>query len=159
MTDNNTIIDTAIETRDKKRFTFPKSERLRHKGLVDPLFERGKKCFEYPVRVMYKIWTEEELQGSFKIEVPAGIAPLQVMITIPKRKIRHAVDRVLLRRRVREAWRLHRGALRSAIEQTGRYRLMGVGIIYMADEVLPMSRIEPKIKKIINRLIAEVTAE
>ena len=108
---------------------------------------------------MYKTWTEEELQGSFKIEVPAGIAPLQVMITIPKRKIRHAVDRVLLRRRVREAWRLHRGALRSAIEQTGRYRLMGVGIIYMADEVLPMSRIEPKIKKIINRLIAEVTAE
>ena len=40
MTDNNTIIETAIETIDKKRFTFPKSERLRHKGLVDPLKER-----------------------------------------------------------------------------------------------------------------------
>ena len=139
------------------RLTFPKSERLRHKGLVDSLFETGQKRFEYPVRMLYKTWTEEQLEEAFKVEIPDRIAPLQVMITIPKRKIRHAIDRVLLRRRVREAWRKNRRALRQAIETDKKFRLMAVGIIYMSDEVLPMERIEAKIVKLINRIISDMS--
>lgn len=139
------------------RLTFPKSERLRHKGLVDSLFETGQKRFEYPVRMMYKTWTEEQLEEAFKVEIPDRIAPLQVMITIPKRKIRHAVDRVLLRRRVREAWRKNRRVLRRAIETDKKFRLMAVGIIYMSDEVLPMDCIEAKIIKLINRIISDMS--
>lgn len=34
-------------------------------------------------------------------------APIQFLVSIPKKKVRHAVDRVKMRRRVREAFRLH----------------------------------------------------
>ncbi len=138
------------------KLTFPKSERLRHKTLVDTLFENGNKKFEYPVRVMYKAWSEEELKNSFKIALPDKMAPLQVVITIPKRKIRHAVDRVKLRRRIREAWRLNRRELRKKIEDSSDIRLLGVGIVYMTDEVLSMERIEYKIKLIISMLCEKI---
>lgn len=35
-------------------------------------------------------------------------APLQFLISVPKKRLRHAVDRVLMRRRTREAFRLNR---------------------------------------------------
>lgn len=136
----------------KSRLTFPKSERLRHKSLVDSLFSEGGKCFDYPVRMLYRFWSEDELEGYFKTGLPDRIAPLEVMITIPKRKIRRAVDRVLLRRRLREAWRLNRRELRRMIESRKDSRLLGVALIYMADEVLPMKRIEGKVKSLINSL-------
>lgn len=148
MEDNSSVMEDNI------RLTFPKSERLRHKSLVDGLFADGKKKFDYPLRMLFKTWTEEELRDSFKVGVPDRMAPLQVMITIPKRKIRHAVDRVLLRRRVREAWRLNRRALREVIDCNPEIRLMGVALVYMADEVLPMERIEGKVRKLIAHLSA-----
>ena len=70
--------------------TFPKSERLRLQALVDPLFREGKSLFEYPMRLVYRPLSAEELERSFRICVPDGIAPLQVMITVPKKKRRHA---------------------------------------------------------------------
>lgn len=35
-------------------------------------------------------------------------APVQFMISVPKKRLRHAVDRVTMRRRIREAYRLLR---------------------------------------------------
>ena len=64
--------------------TFPKSERLRLQALVDPLFREGKSLFEYPMRLVYRPLSAEELERSFRICVPDGIAPLQVMFTVPK---------------------------------------------------------------------------
>ena len=34
-------------------------------------------------------------------------APVAFLISVPKKRLRHAVDRVLMRRRIREAFRLH----------------------------------------------------
>ena len=34
-------------------------------------------------------------------------APIAFLISVPKRRLRHAVDRVTMRRRIREAYRLH----------------------------------------------------
>ena len=37
----------------------------------------------------------------------ASDAPVQFLISVPKKRLRHAVDRVLMRRRIREAYRLN----------------------------------------------------
>lgn len=37
--------------------------------------------------------------------------PVQFLISVPRKRLRHAVDRVLMRRRIREAYRLHRHEL------------------------------------------------
>lgn len=138
------------------QYTFPKSERLRHKALVDPLFREGQSLFEYPLRLVYRPLSEAALQQAFKISVPDGIAPLQVMITVPKKKRRHAVDRVLMRRRIREGWRLQRRPLREAIERHPALRTLSVGLIYAADTNIDSSRIHHKIDRLIAKLIARL---
>lgn len=140
------------DLRPSPRLTFPKSERLRHKTLVDSLFAGGKKKFEYPLRILCKTWSEKELKESFKVSVPDRMAPLQVMITVPKRKIRHAVDRVRIRRMIREAWRLNRRVLRDAVAANPDCRLLGVALVYMADEMVPMTRLEMKVRNAIAAL-------
>lgn len=132
--------------------SFPKSERLRYKALVDTLFTKGKSIYEYPLRLVYRPLSEEELQDTFRIAVPDGIAPLQVLITIPKKRRRHAIDRVLMRRRVREAWRLQRRPLRQGIEENPRLRTVSVALIYMSNENIPTSEISNKISTLIKKL-------
>lgn len=136
---------------------FPKSEKLRHKTLVDNLFAEGKSIYEYPLRATFRALTAEELEKSFKVEIPDGIAPLQVMITVPKKRRHHAVDRVLMRRRIREAWRLQRRELREAVEIHPELRTLSVALIYMSDENLPSSKISPKIRKILTKIASTLS--
>ena len=133
--------------------TYPKSERLRHKSLVDALFREGKSLFEYPVRLVYRPLTEKGLAESFRIGVPDGIAPLQMMVTVPKKKRRRAVDRVRMRRRIREGWRLQRRALREAVEANPELRTLSVALIYAADTDVESVRIHTKIGRLIEKLI------
>lgn len=139
------------------RLTFPKSERLRHKVLVDSLFEKGQSLYEYPFRLTWRPLSEDELAESFKIGIPDKIAPLQVMITVPKKKRRHAVDRVLMRRRIRDAWRLQRRPLRHLIENHPLLRTLSVAIIYISNENIDSSRLHAKLQRLITKLSAQLS--
>lgn len=152
-------IDGKASSSADARLTFPKSERLRHKILVDSLFAKGKSVYEYPFRVVCRTLTDAELAEAFSIGIPDRIAPLQVLITIPKKKRRHAVDRVLMRRRIRDIWRRHRRPLRAAIESTPELRTMSVAIIYMSNENIPSATLERKLTRLIGKLIARVEGE
>lgn len=73
-------------------FSLRKAEKLCSRTAVDKLFASGTSAVAYPLRMVYQI--SDRSYG----------APAQFMITIPKKKIRKAVGRVLLRRRIREAY-------------------------------------------------------
>lgn len=146
------------EKKIAEHLTFPKSERLRHKILVDALFAKGKTLFEYPLRLTYRPLSASDLENSFRMQIPEGIAPLQVMITVPKKKRRHAVDRVLIRRRIREAWRLQRRQLRRAIEGHPELRSLSVAIIYQADYNIESTKIVAKISRLIAQLLSRINA-
>lgn len=133
-------------------YTFPKSERLHHKILVDKLFAEGKSIYEYPLRLVYLPLTEVELKNSFRLDLPEGIAPLQLLITVPKKKRRHAVDRVLMRRRIRNEWRLLRRPLRQNIETAQKFRTVSVAIVYQSSENISSAEINAKIQRLISRL-------
>ncbi|MBD5371377.1 MAG: hypothetical protein HDR80_09610 [Bacteroides sp.] len=139
-----------------QRDTFPKSERLRHKTLVDGLFACGRSKFEYPLRMVYRPLTGTELEAAFRIGVPDRVAPLQVMFTVPKKKRRHAVDRVLMRRRMRECWRLSRRRLREAVERHPGLRTLSVALIYSADRNIDSARIAAKTDALIQKLLTEL---
>ena len=71
-------------------------------------------------------------------EVPLGkaAAPVpQFLISVPKERLRHAVDRVRIRRLVREAWRLNRARLPAQ----GRITIV---LIYVAPGLLPYRKVE-----------------
>ena len=114
-----------------ERLTLRKSAKLRHRTLVQELFQKGKSVYSGPIRVTFRALSDEELKGSFKEAVPDLMGPVQFMITVPKKKRRHAVDRVLMRRRIREAVRLQGHPLRQRIQADPAIRTLSLAIVYM----------------------------
>jgi len=78
-------------------FKFPKSERLTNKKKFEKLFESGQTIKAFPLKIVYIL--EEETEGSPKT---------QFAFTVPKRSFKKAVDRNYIKRRMKEAFRLHK---------------------------------------------------
>ena len=78
---------------------FYKEERLCSKKSLDLLFKNGSSFLLYPFRVTY-----------FFVAEPHQF-PAQVVINVAKKRYKHAVDRNLIKRRTREAYRLQKQEL------------------------------------------------
>ena len=117
-----------------ERFTLRKSAKLRHRTLVQDLFKKGKSVYSGPLRVTFRAISQEDLEASFRVCIPDLMGPVQFMITVPKKKRRHAVDRVLMRRRIREAFRLQWHPLKKIIQEDPNIRTLSLAIVYMHNE-------------------------
>ncbi|MDR2763418.1 MAG: ribonuclease P protein component [Tannerella sp.] len=82
---------------DAKRATFPKSERLSWKRHVDKLFAEGESFVSFPLRVVY-----------LPVTTASVGATVAVLVSVSKRKLRHAADRNFVKRRIRESYRLRK---------------------------------------------------
>lgn len=95
-----------------------KKEKLCSTAAIDRLFDRTSpdvsRALAYPLRALWRDNTSREA------DVP------QFLIMVPKKRLRHAVDRVAMRRRVREAYRLSRDLL----DMTRR---LDIAFIYVSD--------------------------
>ncbi|MBO4942536.1 MAG: ribonuclease P protein component [Muribaculaceae bacterium] len=81
-----------------KRFGLYKKQKLCSATAIDLLFGSGGAEFSriaYPVRAVAR-----------RNDRRRSDASLTFLISVPKKRLRHAVDRVLMRRRIREAFRL-----------------------------------------------------
>lgn len=135
------------------KLTLRKSAKLRHRTLVSNLFERGKSVYAGPLRLTFRALSEEELASSFKGVTPDRIGPVQMMITVPKKKRKHAVDRVLMRRRIREAFRLRYRPLRQLIECNPDIRTLSIAIVYLE----AFNSDTPSIHHAMERALAKLT--
>jgi len=81
------------------KYTFKKEERLCNKRFLNSLFQSGSSFILYPYKVSFA-------KSSHHLPFPA-----QVVISVPKRRFRKAVDRNLIKRRIREAYRLQKQLL------------------------------------------------
>ncbi|MFC1225510.1 ribonuclease P protein component [Pedobacter sp. BG31] len=77
-------------------YTFRKEERLCSRKYLDLLFKNGSSFLLYPFRISYLF-----------VDVVTDVQA-QVVINVPKRRYKRAVDRNLLKRRIREAYRLNK---------------------------------------------------
>ena len=71
--------------------------RLRLKTLVEPLFANGKSEFAYPLRAVWRTCAANQLTHILPKGSSESIGRVQMLVVIPKRKQKHATDRVLLR--------------------------------------------------------------
>ena len=119
--------------------TFTKAERLCSKIVIDKVFSGGKTI----VLPSFKLfWLEAE---------PVQEYPVQIVITVPKRSFKRAVDRNKLKRRIREAYRKNKDLVYQQAEQK-RYSLM---LIYTGRTIAEYKEIEEKIIKLLQRFITE----
>ncbi len=74
---------------------------------------------------------------------------MQVAFTVPKKKFKRAVDRNLLKRRMREAYRLNK----SLIEEKNQSKLKELSIIfiYSSQEILSTEKIESAMLNFMNQ--------
>lgn len=73
---------------------FGKNRKLKSRKSIELLFESGQKTNRFPIGMRYRIRSGED--GGFR-----------AAFSVPKRNFKRAVDRNLLKRRMREALRLH----------------------------------------------------
>lgn len=119
--------------------TFRKDEKLCSQKLMGELFLSGNSFLSYPLRIVWKIFGE----------IPSE-SPAQAGFSVPKKLFKHAVDRNILKRRMRESYRLHKAELYETLNQSEkRITLM---MIYIAKEELPYSKIEPAVVKAIEKI-------
>lgn len=134
----------------------PKSARLHHRSLQERLFAEGEKLHDFPVKLIWHALTAEELEANFRSRVPEGIGPVQVLVSVPKKKRRKAVDRVLMRRRLREVFRHKRPAVVAMLAGVPAVRTLSIGLIYMKEANAKTAELDRKLENLLRKLAAKV---
>jgi len=137
-------MDNLLENIDgeKVNFSFHKDERLCSKKVIDKLFAEGKSVFAYPIKIVY-------LET-----IHSGKYPIQAAFTVGKRNFKRAVQRNLIKRRMREAYRLNKLKVYSEIGD----KQVAVFFIFTGKTIPDYCQIELAVKKGMNKLILEMSA-
>lgn len=126
-----------------------KKEKLCSTVAVEQLFMRGSDttgALDYPLRA---VWRPNPRRHSD--------APVAFLISVPKKRLRHAVDRVAMRRRIREAYRLQRH-----LYPMPPGTRLDLAFVYVADRLMPYSAVHAAMGKLLARMqqwATEATAD
>jgi len=114
------------------RYTFKKAEKLSSKKDIQELFTNGSSFYLYPFKVV-------TLPNSETIRH-------QVLFSVPKRIFKRAVDRNLLKRRMSEAYRLHKHLLPTEPQ------VLNIAYIYTSKKIIDYASIALPLKKSLIRI-------
>lgn len=114
------------------KFTFHKEERLSKKKLIEELFEKGSSFYFFPFKVFFMSNPDQT------------VAFHQLVISVSKRNFKRAADRNLIKRRIREGYRLNKVLL------PGENKLL-IAYIYSVKEILPSLQIHDRLVKTFKR--------
>jgi ribonuclease P protein component len=117
-------------------FTFSKIERLCSKTAIDALFSGGKSKTQFPIKLIYKL---SEFESPF---------PVRAMFVVPKKKHKRANKRNIIKRRMREVYRLNKQVLYDSFKNS-KYDIM---FVYLSTEESEYSLIEDKMKLLIKQI-------
>jgi ribonuclease P protein component len=124
-------------------FSFKKKERLSSRKTISTLFQSGNSISSFPVRIIY-------------MEVAQGPSPATVAISVPKRLFKKAVDRNVLKRRIREAYRIHKSRLYTVLEEKDcRVNLV---IQYHHPKIVDYQTIEEGVTKALDQLASKLVS-
>lgn len=121
-------------------YTFKKEERLCNKKLIDELFHNGSSFLCYPFKASWLL-----------VDDAAQTTSAQVLISVSKRRYKRAVDRNLIKRRLREAYRLQKQQhLYELLISTDKKIVLSLG--YIGKQIESFDFIEKKMLKLLKQL-------
>ena len=117
---------------------------MKSKKTIAHLFSGGRSFAAYPLRLIYI---------SLPVENITEFVPVLFSMSVPKKNFKLAVTRNLLRRRIRETYRLHKSAFFSELieavsETSQQYAFM---FLYTGREILSYEDINVSMIKILKR--------
>lgn len=120
--------------------TFTKEERLSSFREIQALMKGGMTFFHYPFKAVYLFPKADA--------TPGGTGEKNsIMVSVPKRNFKRAVKRNLLKRRIREGYRLNKELLEAP--QGCKAHLL---FVYVSKEIMEYSHIEKKMKEIMQHI-------
>ncbi len=122
---------------------FTKAERLCSRKAIEALFAGGARAFTvFPFRVVFH-----------QVDDNAGV-PVSVLVSVSKKRFKHAVDRNRVKRQIREAYRKNKHSLAAFLE--GRQAGLHLAIIYLGNELQSSSKIESRVAELLGRIRKEM---
>lgn len=128
-----------------QRNTFQKNERLCSNKIIQRLFDEGQSFVRYPFRITILPIDDEDA------------APLQILISVSKKRFKRANKRNWVKRRIREAYRLNKHQALAVL--TEKNIKLAVSFVYLPSEVLDYSNIEKSVKKALKQIVSKVVPD
>jgi ribonuclease P protein component len=122
--------NSSENKQDNTRFTFKKEERLCSKKQIEKLFSEGTSFLIYPLKVIYT-----NIDFNEPVNAKAAFA-------VSKKLFKKAVKRNLVKRRIREAYRLNKHIL--AERKSAQTAII---FIYVGKEILDFAAIEKAMQR------------
>lgn len=134
--------DSSTITPPIARYTFTKAERLCGRKQIELLFGGNNQSIpSFPLRVVY-------------MEITDADVPASVLISVPKKRLKRAVQRNRVKRQIREAYRHHKTILTDALVANGKQ--MALAFIWLDTQLYSSLIIEKKVVHLL-QLIVERT--
>lgn len=125
-----------------EEFTLHKEERLCSHKTIEDLFSSGDSFLAYPLKVVF-LKTDSSQP-----------TPVQAAFTVSKRNFKRAVKRNLLKRRMREAYRLNKGPL---YDELGAKQLnLAIMFVYIAKDLTEQAGLDKAMISAFKKLLAKV---
>jgi len=123
-------------------FEFPKKQKLCNETAIKEMFSNGNSFVIHTIRL---VWKEQ---------VNSDDVVIKSIIVVPKKQLKLAADRNIVRRRMKEAYRLNKSTIENSLKNKGKQ--LNIAIVYQNDKRLSYKVIEEKIKLILGRLKEEI---
>ncbi len=132
-----------------KERAFPKSQRLCSRYLINKLFEPGnsRSLSAYPMRLVFSLRDKPE-KGAFR-----GNDDNALLISVPKRCFKHAVDRNKVKRQVREAYRNATELL-----HVPEGKIVDMAVIWLDNKHYPSAVVTAKVQNLLRRMSEKINS-
>jgi len=122
-----------------RRYTLRKSERLSSKIAIDSLFSNGISLYIYPLKIL------------FVTTAKSSDVLAEILISVPKKYLKSAVDRNKIKRILREAYRKNKHILEQS--KVRNKEIPRIAFIYTTSKTLEYSALENCIVQSLNKLV------
>ena len=123
-----------------ERFTLSKEERICSKKLINELFTgNGRSMTAFPLRVVF-------MKRTIVDDQPRAA----MLVSVPKRYFKHAVDRNRVKRQVREAFRRNKSIITQNL--TDDHEAVAMDFVWLTNEKFPSSEVENRMVRLLTRI-------
>lgn len=121
------------------QFLFRKAEHLLKQTDIDRLFSKGSHSITaFPLKA---VWCE----------VNSCDFPAQILLSVSKKRLHHAVDRNRAKRQIREAYRLQKPAFWDNLTQQARH--LHIAFVWLSETNQPTQAIQHSMERLLRNMI------